>query len=142
MTHLKQGLSRRVVRREMSLSLTKNNEKLIIRADWTEAPGPVSVPCGLNTTRLATVSSSKRNPCERWQGAKFVNVLDLLECVKLPNRRKASNQTLNFHCLGGLKCAYHGLVGKLSNISNDLRKKTAEKLPNNMRSPIESYDFC
>ena len=31
-------------------------------------------PCALNTARFATVPGSKRNPCERWQGAKLIGV--------------------------------------------------------------------
>ena len=36
-------------------------------------------PCALNTARFATVPGSKRNPCERWQGAKFISV-NLIGC--------------------------------------------------------------
>ena len=33
-------------------------------------------PCALlNTVQFAAVPGSKRNPCERWQGALFIGVL-------------------------------------------------------------------
>ena len=34
-----------------------------------------ALPCALNTARFAAVPGSKRNPCERWQGALFIGVL-------------------------------------------------------------------
>ena len=37
-------------------------------------------PCGLNTARFVAVPGSKRNPCERWQGASLISVLDLIGC--------------------------------------------------------------
>ena len=38
------------------------------RGDWT------AWPCALNTVQFAAVPGSKRNPCERWQGALFIGV--------------------------------------------------------------------
>ena len=35
----------------------------------------VRMGCALNTVQFAAVSGSKRDPCERWQGALFIGVL-------------------------------------------------------------------
>ena len=37
-------------------------------------------PCALNKAQFAADPGSKRNPCERWKGAYFVGVLDLIGC--------------------------------------------------------------
>ena len=60
---------------------------------FVRAPFVRSVwPCALNTARFAAVPGSKRNPCERWQGALFIGVLTKLG-VKLENQLRAEGNS-------------------------------------------------